>query len=267
MGTRMPARWAMVAGAWMVFTLAAWFFMSAATRLLTLALLAGGAGIALVYELSRKHDRRRRLAAALVAAWAAGTVTLFAVNRFAPREQALEGPLIAGSAPTPQTACDGDGAMKVPDRLLMIFGRDAVIGEGPGPFMPARVGTCPVLRITRTAAGLMINAFGFDSDDNVVYRIRDNRFEQVIGGFLKGARPDKSTLAIIDDRGTEVAAIRYLNPNAVRISGTFRCGDIRPVRIARDDVRIGGQVAGAHPCAHGKPGTPYGIAYADGMPR
>lgn len=267
MGTRVPTRWAMAAGAWVLFTLTAWFLMSAATRLLTLALLAGGAGIALAYELGRKHGRRRHLAAALIAAWAAGTITLCAVDRFAPREQAVEGPLIAGSAPMPRTACDGDAAMKAPDRLLMIFGRDAVIGEGPGPFMPARVGSCPVLRINRTAAGLMINAFGFDSDDNVVYRIRDNRFEQVIGGFLKGARPDKSTLAIVDDRGTEVAAIRYLNPNAVRISGTFRCGDTKPVRIARDNVRIGGRMAGAHPCTHIKAGTPDGIVYAGGGSR
>jgi hypothetical protein len=253
--------------AWVAFTFAAWFLMSATTRLLTLALLAGGAGIALAYELGRKHDRRWRLAAALVAAWAVGTATLIAVNRFAPRPQAMEGPLVAGSAPTPRTACDGDAAMKAPDRLLMVFGRDAAIGEGAGPFMPARVGTCPVLRITGTAAGVTINAFGFDSDGNVVYRIRDNRFEQVIGGFLKGARPDKSTLAIVDDRGAEIAAIRYLNRNAVRISGTFRCGDTSPVRIARDSIRVGGHLAGPHPCARIGARTPYGLAYADGTAR
>jgi hypothetical protein len=37
----------------------------------------------------------------------------------------------------------------------------------------------PALSITRTASGLMVNAFGFDSDDNVIYRIKNNEFEHL----------------------------------------------------------------------------------------
>ena len=139
MGTRVPTRWAMAAGAWVLFTLTAWFLMSAATRLLTLALLAGGAGIALAYELGRKHGRRRHLAAALIAAWAAGTITLCAVDRFAPRQQAVEGPLMAGSAPTPQTAF---GAFREHNAPLFAKSRQPAIGAGFSfcvqPFRPAR---------------------------------------------------------------------------------------------------------------------------------
>ena len=248
--------------AWIVFAVLAWFFMSEMVRILTLSLLTGGTGIALAYELGRKNERNRWVAVSLIAAWAVGTFTLSVAVRFAPRVEEIDGPLVAGVLQTPRTGCDGDAAMKSPDALLMVFGKDGVIGQGRGPFMPVRVGTCPALRIAKTAAGLTINGFGFDSDDNVVYRIRDNRFEQVIGGFLKGARPDRSTLAIVDERGVEVAAIRYLNRNAVRISGTFRCGDTRPVQIGRDLVRIGGRFARPQPCAHVDARSSYGLAYS-----
>ncbi|HEY4276217.1 MAG TPA: hypothetical protein VGM68_12070 [Rhizomicrobium sp.] len=252
--------------AWIAFAVTAWFFMSATTRILTLSLLTGGAAIALVYELGWKHERRRWVAFSLICAWAIGTITLFIAERFGPQVVKIEGPLVAGAAPMPRTACDGDAALKSPDALLMVFGSDGVIGEGPGPFMPVRIGTCPAMRIAKTASGLTINGFGFDSDDNVVYRIRDNRFEQVIGGFLKGARPDKSTLAIVDERGREVAAIRYLNRHAVRISGTFRCGNTKPVLIAQDAVRVGGVPAKPNACAHLVTEMPFGIAYSDRMP-
>jgi len=248
--------------AWIVFAVLAWFFMSEMVRILTLSLLTGGTGIALAYELGRKNERNRWVAVSLIAAWAVGTFTLSIAVRFAPRVEEIDGPLVAGVLQTPRTGCDGDIAMKSPDALLMVFGKDGVIGQGRGPFMPVRVGTCPALRIAKTAAGLTINGFGFDSDDNVVYRIRDNRFEQVIGGFLKGARPDRSTLAIVDERGVEVAAIRYLNRNAVRISGTFRCGDTKPVQIGRDLVRIGGRFARPQPCAHVDAKSSYGLAYS-----
>lgn len=250
-------------GAWIVFAVLAWFFMSAAVRVLTLSLLTGGAGIALAYELSGKNERKRWIAVSLISAWAAGTITLYIAERFGPKIQTIDGPLAAGLSETPRTACDGDAAMKSPDALLMVFGKDAVIAEGKGPFMPVRIGTCPALRIAKTPSGLTINAFGFDSDDNVVYRIRDNRFEQVIGGFLKGARPDPSTLAIVDERGMEVAAIRYLNRKAVQISGIFRCGDTKPVQIGRDSVRIGGKPAPPHSCAHVDAKSLFGIAYSD----
>jgi len=249
--------------AWIAFAVLAWFFMSAMVRILTLSLLTGGAGIALAYELSGKNERKRWIAVSLVSASAAGSVTLYSADRFGPRIAVIDGPLVAGLSEAPRTACDGDVAMKSPDALLMIFGKDGVIAEGKGPFMPVRIGTCPALRVAKTASGLTINAFGFDSDDNVVYRIRDNRFEQVIGGFLKGTRSDKSTLSIVDERGVEVAAIRYLNRNAVRISGTFRCGDTKPVQIGRDFVRIGGRFARPQPCAHVDAKSSYGLAYPD----
>jgi len=252
--------------AWIVFAVLAWFFMSEMVRILTLSLLTGGTGIALAYELGRKSERNRWVAVSLIAAWAVGTFTLSIAVRFAPRAEEIDGPLVADVLQTPRTGCDGDAALKSPDALLMVFGKDGVIGEGKGPFMPVRIGTCPSLRIAKTAAGLTVDGFGFDSDDNVVYRIRDNRFEQIIGGFLKGVRPDNSSLAIVDERGLEVAAIRYLNRNVVRISGTFRCGDTKPVLIGRDFVRIGGRFARPQPCAHVDVKSSSGLAYSDQGP-
>jgi hypothetical protein len=159
------------------------------------------------------------------------------------------------------TACGSDKPHARND-LLMAFGGDGVIGQGNGPFVPVRIGTCPALSVTRTPAGLMVNAFGFDSDDNVIYRIKDNKFEQVIGGFLQGHRPDRSTLVVSDDRGIEALSIRYLNANTIQVRGTFRCGNTKPVRIADDTVAIGGIAAKKKQCAVTDAKSPYGLEYS-----
>ena len=246
----------LAASVWLVFA-AAVLLMPQTARLLTLALASGAVLVASVYELNKKEAGRTKLLSAFALAWLVVAATLYAANRLAPPDAGIEGPLVAGNAGTPPTVCGADAGR---GGLLMIFGRDGVIGKGDGPFMPVRIGTCPALGFARTKAGLMVNGFGFDSDDNLVYRIRDNRFEQVLGGFLKERRPDRSTLMVVDDRGRAELTIRYLNPNALQVWGTFRCGGTAPVWIGDGKVTIAG-VALKPRCAAMDSKTPFAIAY------
>jgi hypothetical protein len=221
--------------AWLTFAILAITTLSPATRLLSFALVTGALLVAGLYEMNKKDRAWKQSVLLLTATWLVCGVTLYAAIWIAPKKE-FTGPLLAGHSAAPPTACAGRKLAS--GDLLMIVGRNGVIGHGSGPFMPFRVGSCPALTVTRTTSGLMVNGFGYDSDNNVVYRIRDNVFDQIVGGFLSAHRPDPSRLIIGDDHGARTVDIRYLNENAVEIEGTFRCGDSLPITVLAGGVYI-----------------------------
>jgi hypothetical protein len=207
--------------------------------------VTGALLVAGLYEMNKKDRAWKQSVLLLTATWLISGVTLYAARLVAPEKEFI-GPLMAGNSAKPASSCAG---VKISNSdLLMIVGRNGVIGRGSGPFMPFRVGSCPALAITRTARGLVVNGFGYDSDNNVVYRIRDNVFDQIVGGFLTQHRPDPSRLTIRDGRRVQTLDIRYLNKNAVKIEGTFRCGDSAPVTVADDGVYVGQTKVGRNFC-------------------
>ena len=232
-------------GIWLAFAALAVMSLSPATRLLTFALVTGALVVVAIYEMNKRDRDWKRAVLLLAVTWLVCGVTLYAARVIRPKEE-LKGPLIAADDAAPASICRG--TKRASDDLLMIVGQSGVIGQGKGPFTPFRAGSCPALSVSRTARGLVVNAFGYDSDNNVVYRIRDNVFDQVVGGFLTEHRPDPSTLVIGDDHGPTVLKLRYLNKNAVAISGTFRCGDSKPVRVTADGTFVGRVSAEQHRC-------------------
>ena len=227
---------AIAIGIWLIFAVLVVTLLSPATRLLTFGLMTGALFVVAIYEMNKKDRNWKQAVILLSAAWLVCGITLYAARTIVPKEEP-KGPLIAANDMTPATACSGT---RMPaNGFLMVVGRSGVIGTGRGPFTPLRVGSCPALSIVRTAQGLVVNAFGYDSDNNVVYRIKDNVFDQVVGGFLTEHRPDRFTLVIGDDHGPKALEVRYLNKNMVEISGTFRCGDSAPLRVSANGVFVG----------------------------
>lgn len=218
-----------------LFVALVWHGLWISWRLITLLVIASAFSGALFYELASRDAPRSWTVIGLAAIWVSAGTSWLILNRVAPLNPYWSGPLVAAGDPTPRTS---RGAPP-PDGLVMLFGPDTVIAHGAGPFTPVRVGTCPALTLKRTPAGLMVDAFGYDSDGNVVYRIADNRFEMIIRGFLKIERPDKSSLRIVDDIQRETLRVRYVNRNTVAVRGTFRCGDAPPVTIGDTQIVIG----------------------------
>jgi len=174
------------------------------------------------------------------------------------------GPLMAAGDPSPPAGC-----REAPGDLMMVFGTDRVIGQGPGPMMPLVVDDCVVLKLTRQGGGLMVRAFGYDWNNDIAFRVMDNVYEPAAPLRIRAVRPDRSTFLLLDRFDKEVLYVRYLNPHAVRIRGRFLCGEA-PQVVIRDDViqvggvRIGGAFFGQRPtkghvCATIKSGG-YGIA-------
>jgi len=218
-----------------LFVALVWHGLWISWRLITLLTIASAFSGALFYELASRDAPRKWTGIGMAVIWIVTGISWLMLDRIYPLNPHWSGPLIAGDEPAPRTPC---GAPP-PDAVLMLFGPDAVIARGDGPFTPVRVGTCPALTVKRTPDGLMVDAFGYDSDGNVVYRIADNRFEMIIRGFLKIERPDKSTLRIVDDVQRETLLVRYVNRNTVSVHGTFRCGDAPPASIGDARIAIG----------------------------
>lgn len=212
-----------------------WQGLWSSWRPLTLLTMASVFSGALYYELASRDARKQWTAIGMAAIWITAGISWLVLNRIAPPNPHWSGALIAADDPTPQTSC----GTPPPDGMQIRLGPDTVIARGKGPFTPARVGTCPALTLKRTPSGLAINAFGYDSDGNVVYRLADNRFEMIIRGFLKLERPDKSTLRLVDDVQREMLLVRFVNRNTLIVQGIFRCSDTPPVAIGDTRIVIG----------------------------
>ena len=233
------------------------------TRALTLLATASVLSMAALYELYARDKPEVWSAISVLTIGTFCLLTFFFLQYFDPPQIEEHRPLIAANEKAPANGCDEQGGLLRGDHLLMIFGSDGVVGRGDGPFTPISAGSCPALTFRRKNGGLLIDSFGYDSDNNVIYRIRQNVFEQVLRGFLREVHPDESSLKIVDELGQETLAIQYLNRDTVKISGTFRCGDTRPVIVGASLVRIGKTPVGGHSCRAVDAGTAYAIAYAD----
>ena len=71
--------------------------------------------------------------------------------------------------------------------------------------------------------------------------IEDNEFHINQNNHFRQKRPDNHTLIVYDQRNVQVLHIRYLNPRAVKVLGTFHCPDHASVVVLEDSVSIGGK--------------------------
>lgn len=250
-----------VAGAFLIFLLLVRKGFAPPTRLITFMALGAALGLGVLYQFSGTGVPEVWTGTTLLAAWLLLALVYAVARHVDPPMVQARGPLLAARERTPPNGCDGDARLAGP-HLLMLFGSDGVIGRGDGPFTPLQIGTCPVLRFARTGNGLTVNSFGYDSDGNVIYRIRRNDFQMILRGFLRADRSAKSTLRIVDDAGREKLAIRYLNRDTVKVTGALQCGDTAPVTIGETGVTVGKVRLPGHSCHTIDTGTPYGLRYA-----
>jgi hypothetical protein len=174
--------------------------------------------------------------------------------------------MIPAGEPSPSLSCREKPG---PDDLVMAFGTNRIIGRGRGPFSPIQATDCPTVKLIMRDGGLIVEAFGTDSNNDIAYGVRDNRLVKSYVPALHARRPDRSSFVLLDRFDQEVIYVRYLNRNAVRIRGRFLCGANPQVVIHDAYTLVGGfRMAGGmigqrktrgHVCASMKSGDPYGI--------
>jgi hypothetical protein len=259
-GKRAARLWLPAIFIWLVVAALAFADLGEIMRIVAIAVMTGVALFAGIYEWIQKERDWRATIGFLFVTWIASSAVLYFANRLVPAPVPLRGPLIAANDKIPNMVCSTHGAAS-PD-LVMLFGNDAIIGRGPGPFTPVQIGSCSALRISRTPAGLLVDAFSYDSSNNLIFRIEKNAFEglDLFAGFLKEERPDRSTLLITDEHNQVVFGVRYLHKGIVRAWGRFMCGGTHPVEITDDAVVIDRAPLAAQ-CASVKEGAPYGLLF------
>lgn len=77
-----------------------------------------------------------------------------------------------------------------------------------------------LLSLDRSPEGLKITANIYDQNGMVTY-LKDNEFNITPSVYQRRERPDKHTLIVYDKWGKRVLYVRYLNPSAIKILGTF----------------------------------------------
>ncbi len=260
-GIRAISGWLFAVFIWLGTVVLAFVGLTEVMRIVAIAVMTGATLFACAYEWSQREKNWRGTVGFLMLTWIASAATLFFANRFVPPATPIRGPLIAANDQIPKMFCSSRGVGK--SDLVMLVGNDTVIGKDQGPFTPVQVGSCPILRITQAPKGVLVDAFSYDSGNNLIFRISKNVFEglDLFSGFLKEERPDRSTLLITDEHSHVVFAVRYLHEGVVRVWGTFKCGGTRPVQVTEDFVLIGRAPQAGRECISMKSGTKYGLLF------
>ena len=260
-GIRAVWVWLLAVCIWLASAALVFVGLTEIMRIVAIAIMTGAVLFAGVYEWIQKDKDWPATIGLLILTWTASATTLYFASRLIPAPVPIRGPLAAANDKVPKMYCPMRGVEK-PD-LVMLFGNDAVIGHGQGPFTPVQIGSCSALHISQTPAGLLIDAFSYDSGNNLVFRIERNVFEglDLFSGFLKEERPDRSTLLITDEHNQVVFGVRYLHKNIVRVWGTFECGGTRPLEVTNDSVFIGRARLLGNQCVSIKTGTAYGLLF------
>ena len=261
-GARASSVWLLAAFMWLGTAALTFVRLTEVMRIVAIVVMTGATLFACAYEWSQQERNRRGTIGFLLLVWVTSAAVLFFANRFVPPAAPIRGPLIAASDQIPKLYCPSKDVER--SDLIMIVGDNTVIGKGQGPFTPIQIGGCPALRLTRAPGGLLVDAFSYDSGNNLIFRIGKNVFEglDLFSGFLKEERSDRSTLTITDEHNQVVFGVRYLRKNMVRVWGTFECGGTRRVRILDDAVLVGRSAPAGHECVTIKSRTKYGLLFS-----
>jgi hypothetical protein len=223
-----------------------------AIALLTLSVVLSGA---VFYELTVRDAPMEWVLAGISGVMAIAALAWIALYFLSKPLANDHTPLLAAQDSSVSTICSVP-----PGALQIIWGGTRALGIGNGPFTPFRLGVCVGPAAMRTPRGLLINAFGYDDDGTLIYRIRDNQFERMEGDYLHLHRTDRSTLSLYDKTESEVFYLRYLNANTMRIRGRFLCGETGLVTIGNDEITDRRGRLPQPPCVTLKPGAAPGIA-------
>ena len=147
-----------------------------------------------------------------------GSVAFIYEKKLTKELQSLKGRLIPASDPTPPSSC-GD----IPhDAVILFFGDNASIARGfPHNVLVSRI-LGPVIVLDRSREGYIAVRMDIrTADGKIVVRLNEDGFNINAHTIWEMSRPDRSTLIVTDEYGGETLNIRYLNSQAMRITGSF----------------------------------------------
>jgi hypothetical protein len=190
--------------------------------------------LAWFYELTMRDAPIGRVLVGLLAIMGGAVVLWLALALFVHPLPNDSTPLLPASETMEVQSCAAP-----PGALTALVGADQIVGRSKGAFTPFKISSCPGPGFSATLQGLVVDDFGYDGDGSVIFKIRRNLFDLMLGDYLHVHRADRSTLGLYDRWEREILYVRYLNPGTIRVRGRFLCGDYPPVTVKEDSVTVG----------------------------
>jgi hypothetical protein len=131
-----------------------------------------------------------------------------------------EGLLIPASDPVPDNDCIRSFRQRglAANSYFVLFGQStAVFNRFPHNVLS--IDTTPVLWLTQDKAGHIGANLDVTESGILMTRIRDNHFIVNPGAVFHFERADRSTLDVVDQHGTQVLHIRFMNPETISVNG------------------------------------------------
>jgi hypothetical protein len=148
-----------------------------------------------------------------------GLATKRTISQNEVRELALlYGPLLPASDPMPQFP---SSCRNVPTGSMAIFLGSSVAFSREYPYTIIDISGRPVLTVNKDDRGIQVNLEIWDSEDKIIVEVQNNNFSINQGNYYKRER-DWNSLSVYDSHKERVLFVKYLNPSALRILGTFR---------------------------------------------
>ena len=106
------------------------------------------------------------------------------------------------------------------DSFRLYLGRGYFATSAGFPATAIRIHGKPVLEFKQQAGGIAVSASVSNLDGKRIALVRDNYFK--LGDYFRKETPDASTLNVFDESDDQpVLHLRYLNPRAILVTGTF----------------------------------------------
>lgn len=149
-----------------------------------------------------------------------------------------EGWLTATNEPSPpHTNC-----MQNPTDAVFIYFGTAAVSYAPSGFTEhtvVKIGGHNLLSLNQGPQGVTISAKIFDPD-GILVEIDHGHFKVYRSDFVKREHLDTHTLAVYDKWNNERVRVRYLNPLAIGITGSFFYPGYPPVVAKEAELQIAG---------------------------
>jgi hypothetical protein len=160
-------------------------------------------------------------------------------------ETSTSGLLTPANDPTPQNPCGNIPA----DAMLVLLGNSGSWGTR-FPQTIIKIHDTPMLTMDEIAGQVAISGKFYSADGRIVAQLDNNEFSINPNNYFRKKRPDKHSLIIWDQTGTEVLNVRFVNPNTIKVLGTIR-HPLATVLISEKEGLFSntictGQAGGAH---------------------
>jgi hypothetical protein len=198
------------------------------------------AGAVIVYAIAGHYElswQRRVSVCGLAAVLDLAVVSyLYKVNLATELKQQVA-PLVAAMLPPPVSS-----NCPIPKGAVALYLGNTISVITAFPHVVFKVHGADVFVIDRGSSGVLVSFRVFDDVGNAVARLERNTFK-AMNSASHVERLSASNLTVYDDRNTKVLDVQFLNPQAIKITGTLRYPGVDPIVISEKYLGIGGAIS------------------------